>query len=268
MARKRMIDPEIWENQRFGEMSLIARFLWIGLISHADDEGKGKASPSILKRNIFGFDSTTRATDIEKTLTELSSKMSITLYEINGEKFYKLDKWFAWQSIQKPKKSKIPDPPLIDGVRGDIVSERKIQYEYSTDTVQVQDEYSTSINDKEKKKAPQDPLKKNRNISLSQNARTREEIPDWIKIDKELSSDELSLLAELIPYIESNPYLKQWKYASKYLDNAKKIKDDYYKQYTSPKKKVSPTDSTGYAKHEYTAEQLNEMFYNVDGELK
>ena len=251
MARKRMIDPEIWENQRFGEMSLMARFLWIGLISHADDEGKGKASPSLLKRNIFGFDSTVRATDIEKTLTELSSKMSITLYEINGEKFYKLDKWFSWQSIQKPKKSKIPDPPLIDGVRGDIVSESKLQYEYSTNTVQVQDEYSV----KEKKG----------NKYLSQDARTREMIPDWIKIDEELSSEEISLLAELIPYIESNPYLKQWKYASKYLDNAKKIKEDYYKQYTSPKKKASPADATGYAKHEYTEEQLNAIFYNVDG---
>ena len=41
MARKRMIDPAIWQSQDFSRLSMLAKLVFIGLFSYADDEGRG-----------------------------------------------------------------------------------------------------------------------------------------------------------------------------------------------------------------------------------
>ena len=46
MARRRMIAPEIWESSSFSKLSNFAKLIFIGLISNADDEGKGIADPA------------------------------------------------------------------------------------------------------------------------------------------------------------------------------------------------------------------------------
>ena len=43
MARRRMIDPNFWESEDVSRLSLFARLLFIGMISNADDEGRGRA---------------------------------------------------------------------------------------------------------------------------------------------------------------------------------------------------------------------------------
>ena len=42
MARKRMIDPNIWDSEDFSKLSILGRLLFIGMFSNADDEGRGK----------------------------------------------------------------------------------------------------------------------------------------------------------------------------------------------------------------------------------
>ena len=56
MARKRMIDPQIWVIEDFSKLSFLSRLIWIGLISNADDEGRGKANISYLKSQLFPSD--------------------------------------------------------------------------------------------------------------------------------------------------------------------------------------------------------------------
>lgn len=108
MARKRMIDPGIWLSEDFGTLSTLGKLIFIGLFSNADDEGRGKASPAYIKAVLFPYNDL-RIADIEKTLLEISSKMSVIFYTFNGNKYYTLTSWHTFQKIDKPKESQIPE---------------------------------------------------------------------------------------------------------------------------------------------------------------
>ena len=108
MARKRMIDPSIWINEDFGTLTNLAKLVFIGLFSMADDEGRGKASPAYIKAVLFPYNDDLRVADIEKTLSEISSKMSVIFYSCDENKYYTLTSWNKWQKIDKPSDSSIP----------------------------------------------------------------------------------------------------------------------------------------------------------------
>lgn len=109
MARKRMIDPSIWINEDFGTLTNLAKLVFIGLFSIADDEGRGKASPAYIKAVLFPYNDDLRVADIEKALSEISSKMSVIFYSCDENKYYTLTSWNKWQKIDKPSESSIPE---------------------------------------------------------------------------------------------------------------------------------------------------------------
>lgn len=140
MARKRMISPEIWDNQSFGELSLLAKILFIGMISQADDDGKGVLSAQLLKSRILPFDelriadvdkalneighnvSVAQGADMDKALNERGHKMSVVFYEVEGKRYYLFENWRKWQTINRPIPSKLPNPPFADGEGGGLRS--------------------------------------------------------------------------------------------------------------------------------------------------
>ena len=109
MARKRMIDPNIWQSEDFSKLSTLAKLIFIGLFSLADDEGRGRCNPVYLKSTLFPYEEGIRSADIDKTLSEISSNMSVVLYSHDGSNYYSLYNWSKWQKIDKPTPSKIPD---------------------------------------------------------------------------------------------------------------------------------------------------------------
>lgn len=109
MARKRMIDPSMWINEDFGTLSTLAKLVFVGLFSNADDEGRGKASPAYIKAVLFPYNDNIRIADIEKTLLEISSKMSVIFYSCDENNYYTLTSWNTFQTINKPTESKIPE---------------------------------------------------------------------------------------------------------------------------------------------------------------
>jgi hypothetical protein len=117
MARKRMLSPEIWESESFSSLSDTAKIVFISLISHADDEGRGKANAGFVKSMTFPYDEGKRITDITKALNEIAQLMSVRFYKYDGSEYYCLTKWSVWQKIDKPSKSKIP-PPTTETDRG------------------------------------------------------------------------------------------------------------------------------------------------------
>lgn len=109
MARKRMIDPNIWQSEDFGKLSTLAKIVFIGLFSLADDEGRGRCNPVYLKSTLFPYEENIRSADIDKTLSEISSNMSVVLYSCNGSSYYSLLNWNTFQKIDRPSQSKIPE---------------------------------------------------------------------------------------------------------------------------------------------------------------
>lgn len=92
MARKRMIDPHIWEDPSFNRLSRDARLLFIGMISNADDEGYIRADAGSLKRLVFGFDGVTMDA-VTKWLTELSEVKTIHIFMVDDEQYAHFLKW-------------------------------------------------------------------------------------------------------------------------------------------------------------------------------
>lgn len=109
MARKRMIDPNIWQSEDFSKLSTLGKLVFIGLFSLADDEGRGRSNPVYLKSTLFPYEEGIRSADIDKTLSEISSNMSVIFYSCNGSSYYSLYNWNTWQKIDRPTESKIPE---------------------------------------------------------------------------------------------------------------------------------------------------------------
>lgn len=125
MARKRMIDPNIWVSEDFSCLNNLEKLVFIGLFSFADDEGYGKANPILIRNSLFPYSDDVRTADIEKSLCSIAAHMSVVFYETDGKQYYYLTNWNKWQSIQKPKASSVPKPTDT------------IQYLYGSNTIQV-----------------------------------------------------------------------------------------------------------------------------------
>lgn len=128
MARKRMIDPEFWQDEKLGECTRDERLLFMGLISNADDEGYGRANVKLVKSNIFPYDDDLKAKDIEKMLSSLMNKKLIIVYVVEGQDFYCLPNFTKHQVINKPTASKLPVLPQN-------IEEIQLPYYYGSDTV-------------------------------------------------------------------------------------------------------------------------------------
>ena len=109
MARKRMIDPNFWMSEDISKLSILARYIFIGMFSNADDEGRGRANTNYLKSAIFPYDDI-RVAEIDKALSEISHNTSVTLYEHAGNKYYAFKNWNKWQKVDRPTKSMLPAP--------------------------------------------------------------------------------------------------------------------------------------------------------------
>lgn len=164
-----MISPEIWDNQSFGELSLLAKILFIGMISQADDDGKGVLSAQLLKSRILPFDelriadvdkalneighnaSVAKSADAEKALNERGHKMSVVFYEVEGKRYYLFENWRKWQTINRPIPSKLPNPPFADGERGGVRS-HEVFNDNSMSSHKQLNEYSRAKEDIKEKK--------------------------------------------------------------------------------------------------------------------
>lgn len=109
MARKRMIDPNFWQSEEVSRMSVFARLLFLGLVSNADDEGRGRANPVYLRSTVFPYDDL-EADKVAEALAEISRHTSTLVYEVDGNHFFCLRSWRRWQKLDRPQKSVLPSP--------------------------------------------------------------------------------------------------------------------------------------------------------------
>lgn len=133
MARKRMIDPNIWESEDFSCLSSLDKLVFIGLFSLADDEGYGKANPVLIRNSLFPYNDNVRNADIEKSLCNIAAHMSVVFYVIDGKQYYCLTHWDKWQKVPKPKESQIAED-TEKAINSDTV---QVQYLYGNGLVQV-----------------------------------------------------------------------------------------------------------------------------------
>ena len=107
MARKRMIDPQFWCDEKMMTLSHSARLLFIGLWNFCDDPGIHKDSDLKLKAEIFPADDITKD-DVKKLKEELIQiGLIIAIKEDEfGDDILMVKNWNKYQKINRPIPSK------------------------------------------------------------------------------------------------------------------------------------------------------------------
>lgn len=120
MARKRMIDPMIWQDEEFGSLTPTAKVLFIGLFSNADDEGRIRANKAYLKSTIFMYDKLD-LDEVEACRDEVVKTMeSVQLYQVNGKEYIQLKNWDEYQKQHKDRIQSSTLPPYERDVTDNV----------------------------------------------------------------------------------------------------------------------------------------------------
>ena len=271
MARRRMIDPNFWNSEDVSELTFFGRLLFIGLVSNADDEGKGRANPNYVKSLIFPYDDV-RVAEVEKALSEISQKTSVILYTVDGKKFYKFTNWKKWQSIDRPQPSTLPEPTQentdiqkVQEKQGEFANRRTID-EQSTNNRRIIDERSSPKKEIEK----EEEIKYN--ISLSAPARTIEDnlLPDFEEFRKNHPNVQIDTcniggydFTFLSQKIKDTPYLQQMTSLSWLLKQYPRIRAGYYDQHQKPKTEKKCTGHFS-GERKLSKEQYAKLVSSVD----
>lgn len=112
-GQKRMIHIKIWQNEEFATLSPLARLLYIGLITLADDDGRLKGNSALIKSQIFPFDAKMTIEIFKNLLKEVVKTKFIEIYRVKSDYFIEHLNWKRYQWIRKElyKPSFLPENP-------------------------------------------------------------------------------------------------------------------------------------------------------------
>ena len=108
MPRIRTVKPEALQHRKIGRLSIWARWLWLGMVTQADDEGRLVADPGQLRLLVFGYDDDMTAAKVSDLLAEIAATGLIVLYAVNGVPYACFPSWPDHQRINRPTPSRLP----------------------------------------------------------------------------------------------------------------------------------------------------------------
>ena len=108
MARKRMIDPKIWESEQVMSLCSDAFKLYIYLINHADDEGRMVVSYNMIKSRCFPVKNNIPVKKVEEHILHMAEISLILLYTDDTTIYLQHPNWNIYQTINHPTSSKLP----------------------------------------------------------------------------------------------------------------------------------------------------------------
>jgi len=120
MAKGRLINKRIWKSETLMDLTPTQLLLWIGLITTADDQGRGRAHPGLVRSEVFpvrdiGWD------EIATTMQRFAEMGMLILYTDGTTSLYQIANWWdekyqggmAWA---RPSEYPAPDG-WIDRIR-------------------------------------------------------------------------------------------------------------------------------------------------------
>jgi hypothetical protein len=105
--RPRLIDPGIWQDERFAPLSIEAKLLYFGFITLCDDYGKVKATKAELKMKLYPWGNY----DYDRMGKASKELLTVDLIVSYDKDHYFAPSWFDHQGIKFFTKSKIYDVP-------------------------------------------------------------------------------------------------------------------------------------------------------------
>lgn len=250
MARKRMIDPQIWTSEDFSKLTPFARLLWIGLISQADDEGRGKLNTAYLKSQLFPYDEKLSTKQLECALNEIKKHMSVEFYEVDGKRYYQLDNWKKFQTINKPTPSQIPN------FSNDYT--QQFTNDYGSATVVVCDDYRLKEKEIEKNMNEKENLNACTHACEEEFLKTLSQKYPKLTINSEKIDTSKYNLDKILLFLEKSKYL-QGASTKFILDNYDKVISNAYVDFSKPKE-----NNANFTQRTYSKEELDNMFDSLD----
>lgn len=108
--RIRTIKPESWQDEKIGPLSRDARLLFWVLITMADDEGRLRATLTMILGHGYPYDEDAPR-KLPRWLEELERTEMIVRYENDRKPYIAFRHWRRHQKINRPVESKLPPPP-------------------------------------------------------------------------------------------------------------------------------------------------------------
>jgi len=108
----RVIKESLCESEKIASLSDFEFRLWIGLILHVDDAGRGDARPAIIKGHVFPLRDRVTTKDIDAAIHALAAKGCVSLYEIGGKPYFWFPSWANHQRIRDVR-PRYPEPPAV-----------------------------------------------------------------------------------------------------------------------------------------------------------
>lgn len=125
MARQRTIKPAFFEDEKLGEISPIARLLFIGMWVFSDDWGVVKGHPVWLRNNILPYDQIP-VEEIEKHISDLVEIGVIVPFEHHNQKFLHIKNFEKHQTVKYPSETLRNPPPPTKSDKKDEKKEQKL----------------------------------------------------------------------------------------------------------------------------------------------
>lgn len=111
----RIIKETICTNEKIAALTDFEFRLWVGLITQADDAGRGDARPAIIKGHVFPLRDQVTVKAISAGLHALATVRLVSLYTVGGKPIYWLPGWSEHQRIRDCK-PKYPAPEEADDI--------------------------------------------------------------------------------------------------------------------------------------------------------
>lgn len=111
----RIIKETICASEKIAALTDFEFRLWVGLITQADDAGRGDARPAIIKGHVFPLRDQVTVKAISAGLHALATVRLVSLYTVGGKPIYWLPGWSEHQRIRDCK-PKYPAPEEADDI--------------------------------------------------------------------------------------------------------------------------------------------------------
>ena len=115
MGRIRSIKPELFQHEGLGQLSLAHRWLFVGLLTEADRNGRLRDRPRLLKELLLPFDDY----DCDVLLTDLANhpEQFIVRYEVDGKRYICIRTFCLHQRLNPKESPSVIPAPLCSNIR-------------------------------------------------------------------------------------------------------------------------------------------------------
>lgn len=110
MPRIRTVKPDWAQDEILGRVSLGAQLLFLGLITQADDEGRHRGDPALLRAVLWPYKPELADEQVDRWLAELAEGQLIIRYQSAGRPLVQVRSFAAHQVIRKRQASRLPAP--------------------------------------------------------------------------------------------------------------------------------------------------------------